>query len=62
MTLNICTKFHKNILDGIKVIEWTRFFIHKISEEHNSVKNVDGVSILFLCTSSDGGLFLYKLS
>ena len=25
VTLNICTKYHENILDGIKVIEWTRF-------------------------------------
>ena len=21
----ICTKFHENVLDGIKVIEWTQF-------------------------------------
>ena len=25
MLLNICTEFHKNILDSIKVIEQTRF-------------------------------------
>ena len=25
MLLNICTKFHENILDGIKVLELTRF-------------------------------------
>ena len=25
MVLNICTKFHENIPDGIKVIELTRF-------------------------------------
>ena len=25
VTLYICTKFHENILDGITVIEWTRF-------------------------------------
>ena len=25
----ICTKFHENILDGIKVIEWTRFLYQK---------------------------------
>ena len=35
-------------------------FIGKISKGHNSVKNVDGVTILFLCTSSDDGLYLYK--
>ena len=37
-------------------------FIGKISKGHNSVKNVDGVMILFLCTSSDDGLYLYKVS
>ena len=30
-------------------------FIGKISKGHNSVKNVDGVTVLFLCTSFDGG-------
>ena len=37
-------------------------FIGKISKGHISVKNVGGVSILLLCTSSDGGLYLYKIS
>ena len=37
-------------------------FIAKISKGHNSVKNVNGVTILFLCTSSDGGLYFYKVS
>ena len=37
-------------------------FIGKISKGHNSVKNVGGVMILFLCTSSDDGLYLYKVS
>ena len=37
-------------------------FIGKISKGHNSVKNVGGVRILFHCTSSDGGLYLYKVS
>ena len=55
----ICTKFHENTLDGIKVIE--RIFIAKISEGHNSVKNVDGVKVLFLCASSDDGLYFYKV-
>ena len=27
--VHICTEFHKNILDGIKVIEWTRFSYEK---------------------------------
>ena len=36
-------------------------FITKISKRHNSVKNVGGVSVLVLCTSSDDGLYLCKV-
>ena len=31
VTLNICTKFHENNFDGIKVIEWTRFSFENFS-------------------------------
>ena len=31
------------------------------SKGHYS-KNVGGVTVLFLCTSSDGSLYLYKVS
>ena len=55
MMVYICTKDHENILEGIKVIERTRFYIAKISKMHNSVKTVDGVTVLFLCISPDGG-------
>ena len=48
--------------DGIQVIERTRFFIGKISKGHNSVRNEGGVTVLILCTSSDGGLYLDKVS
>ena len=27
---------------------------------NKSIKNVDGVMVLYLCTSSDGGLYFYK--
>ena len=38
-------------------------FIAKISKEHSSVKkNIGGVTVLVLCTSSDGGLYFYKVS
>ena len=37
-------------------------FIGKISKGHNCVKNVGGVTILFLCTLSDHGLYLHKVS
>ena len=36
--------------------------IGKISKGHNSVKNVAGVMVIFLSTSSDGGLYLYIVS
>ena len=52
-------KAHENILNGMKVIERT-FSIRKLSKGHNSVKNVGGVTILFLCTSSDDGLYCTK--
>ena len=51
MVVCICTKFHENILNGIK-----------ISKGHNSIKNVGGDMIHFLCTLSDDGLYLYKVS
>ena len=37
-------------------------FIGKISKGHNSVKNVGGVKIHLLCTLSNDGLYLYKVS
>ena len=37
-------------------------FIGKISKGHNSIKNVGGVTVLVLCTLSDDGLHLYKVS
>ena len=37
-------------------------FIAKISKGHNSVKNIGRVTVLVLCTSSDDGSYLYKVS
>ena len=37
-------------------------FIGKISKGHNSINNVGGVMILVLCTSSNDGSHLYKVS
>ena len=37
--------------------------IRKISKGHNSVKNVDGVSVLVFCILSDDGLyFMFHVS
>ena len=61
MMVYICTKFYENILVGMKIIERTRFTWEKF-QRHNSVKNVGGVMVLVLCTSSDGGLYFNKVS
>ena len=37
-------------------------FIGKFSKGHNSVKDEDGVTVLFLYTSSDGEIYLHKVS
>ena len=39
-----------------------RGFLTKFSREHNSVKNVDGVTVLNLCISFDDDLYLYQVS
>ena len=61
MLLYIFITFHENILDGIKVIERTRIS-NKEFQRALIRKNEGGVMVLFLCTSSDGGLYLYKVS
>ena len=60
MVVYISTKFHENILDGVKVIERTRFLSEKF--QRGIIQNVDGVSVLVLCTLSDDGLYLYQVS
>ena len=37
-------------------------FIAKILKGHNSVKNVGGVTVLFLYISSDHDFYMYKVS
>ena len=46
----------------LKCYRAVTIFIGKISKGCHSIKNVDGVTVLFLCTSSDSGLYLYKVS
>ena len=38
MVVYVCTKFHKNILDGIESCRADTIFPGKISKGHNSVK------------------------
>ena len=39
--------FHENILDGIKVIEWTQFSYEKFQRGHKSVKILVELRFLF---------------
>ena len=57
-----CTKFRENILDSIKVTAPTRFLQENISKGYDSVNTIGGIMVLFLCTLSDDGLYLYKVS
>ena len=47
MLLYICTKFHENILDGIKVIEQTRFSSEKFQRVIISQKMYGELQFLF---------------
>ena len=61
MVVRICTKFHKNILNCMKVIERTRFSWENF-EGALFRNNIGGVTVFVPCTSCDGGLYLYKVS
>ena len=62
MMLYIYTKFHENILDGIKIKERTRFPLKKILRRIMLHEIVGEVAILVLCTSFDGDLFSSPVS
>ena len=47
MVVYICSKFHANILDGIRVIERTRHSSEKFQRAIIPKKNVGRVSYLF---------------
>ena len=51
----------KIFLTVLKLLSGHDFYM-KISKGYNSVKNVDGVTILVLCTSTDDGLYFCKVS
>ena len=60
--LYISTKFCEIIeiiSNGIKVIEWTGLL--KITKGNNSAKNVGGVTVVNLCTSSGHALYFYQV-
>ena len=59
--LYICAKFHEIILKGIKVVERTRFLYGKLQRGIITQKNVGGVTVVNLCTSSGHALYFYQV-
>ena len=60
--LYISTKFLEIILNNIKSYRADTISILKITKGNNSTKNVGGVNIVNLCTSSGHALYLCQLS
>ena len=60
--LYISTKFREIILNSIKAIEQTPFLYWKLQRGKIPQKNVGGVNIVNLCTSSGHALYLCQLS
>ena len=59
--LYICAKFHEIILNGIKVIELTRFLYGKLQRGIIAQKNVGGVTVVDLCTLSGHAIYFYQV-
>ena len=60
--LYISTKFCEIILNGIKVTERKPISIVRITKGNNSAKNVGGVTVVNLCTSSGHALYFCQIS
>ena len=60
--LYMSTKFCEIILNGIKVMERTRFRGIKIIKGNDSAENLGGVTVVNLCTSSGHALYLCQVS
>ena len=59
--LYICANVHEIILTVIKVIERTRFLYRKLHRGIIPQKNVGGVTVVYLCTSSGHALYFYQV-
>ena len=59
--LYISTKFCEIISNGIKVIDPLRLLYRKFTKGNNSAKNVGGVTVVYLCTSSGHALYFYQV-
>ena len=60
--LYISTKFCEIISNGIQSYRADTISILKITKSNNSAKNVGGVTVVNLCTSSDHALYLCQIS
>ena len=60
--LYICAKFYDIILNGIKVIERTRFLYGKLQRGIIPQKNIGGVTVVNLFMSSGHALYLCQVS
>ena len=60
--LHICTMFHENISTVSELLRGYDFQYSKFPKGLNSIKDVGGVMVLDICTSSNDVLYLYKVS
>ena len=59
--LYISTKFCEIISNGYQSYREDTISILKITKGNNSAKNVGGVNVVNLCTSSDHALYVYQV-
>ena len=57
----ICAKFHENYLEQYQSYRADTISIWKITKGNNSAKNVGGVTVPYLCTSSGHALYFYQV-
>ena len=62
MALCQCIKFHFFIFNSFRGMLQTSLHLQKIRMGNNSVITCDRVTVLALCTSSDGRLLMYQVS
>ena len=53
MLIDIHIKFREYTLNGLQVIEWTRFYDGQSSKGNNSKNIIARVMVLALCTSTN---------
>ena len=59
--LYICAKFHVILFEQYQSYRPDTISIWKITKGNNSAKNVGGVTVVYLCTSSGHALYFYQV-